>query len=105
MPPRDPYPGTVDNLTELLLRAVSIGVLIVEAWAVVDSVRRPTATYVAAGKLTKPAWVGITVLALVTNLYFGIFGLFGLAGIIASVVYLVDVRPAIKEVQGGGDRW
>ncbi|HEX5497133.1 MAG TPA: DUF2516 family protein [Mycobacteriales bacterium] len=96
----------MDSLTELLLRAVYVGVLIVEAWAVVDCVRRPTASYVAAGKLTKPAWLAITVLALATSLlHLSIFNLFGLAGIIAAVVYLVDVRPAIKEVQGGGDRW
>ncbi|HEY9474944.1 MAG TPA: DUF2516 family protein [Mycobacteriales bacterium] len=100
-----PYPGTVDFLTELLLRAVYVGVLIAEACALVDCVRRPTATFVAAGKLTKPAWVAITAVALVSSLYFGIFGLLGLAGIIAAVVYLVDVRPAIKEVQGGGNRW
>lgn len=95
----------MDSLTELLLRAIYFGVLVVEAWAVIDCGIRPTAGYVAAGKLTKPAWLAITVLALVTTLYFGPIGFFGLAGIVAAVVYLVDVRPAVKEVQGGGDRW
>jgi hypothetical protein len=95
----------VDALSELLLRGIFFAVLIIEAWALVDCVTRPTAAYVAAGKLTKPAWLAITALALVTTWYFGLFGIFGLAGIIACIVYLVDVRPAVREVQGGGSRW
>lgn len=95
----------MSSLTDLLLRGVYFGVLIVEAWALVDCALRPTGAYVAAGKLTKPAWLAITALALVTSMYFGIFGIFGLAGIIACIVYLVDVRPAVREIQGGGSRW
>ena len=88
-----------------LLAILNIGLLVITAWAAIDAATRPAAAFVAAGKLTKPAWVAITVLALVTSMYFGIFGMLGLAGIIASIVYLVDVRPAVREVQGGGSRW
>jgi hypothetical protein len=24
---------------------------------------------------------------------------------VASIVYLVDVRPAVRQIQGGGDCW
>ena len=33
------------------------------------------------------------------------FSIFGIVATVASIVYLVDVRPAVKEIQGGGSRW
>lgn len=76
------------------------------AWALIDCVTRPTQAFVAAGKLTKPVWLAITAGALLLLWAFGPFGLLGLglASIVAAIVYLVDVRPALREAQGGG-RW
>ena len=79
--------------------------LVVEVWAFVDAIRRPAPAFPAAGKLTKPAWLAITAIALAVGLLFGPLGILGLAGIVASIVYLVDVRPAVRQIQGGGDRW
>jgi hypothetical protein len=31
--------------------------------------------------------------------------LFWLAGVVAVSVYIVDVKPAVVGVQGGGQRW
>jgi hypothetical protein len=31
--------------------------------------------------------------------------LFWLAGLVAVLVYIVDVKPAVVGVQGGGQRW
>jgi hypothetical protein len=32
-------------------------------------------------------------------------GLFWLAALVAVLVYIVDVKPAVVRVQGGGQRW
>ena len=93
------------GLSNALLSAISVAVLVLHAWALVDCVTRPANAFEAAGKLTKPAWLAITGIALALGLLFNPLGLFGLAAIIASIVYLVDVRPAVKEIQGGGNRW
>ena len=93
------------GLSNALLSAISVAVLILHAWALVDCVTRPANAFEAAGKLTKPAWLAITGIALALGLLFNPLGLFGLAAIVASIVYLVDVRPAVKEIQGGGNRW
>ncbi|MGI9092395.1 MAG: DUF2516 family protein [Mycobacteriales bacterium] len=90
--------------THALLAVVGYGCLGLELWAIVDCVVRPTAGFVAAGKLTKPAWLAITIIAAFVTYLFGVLG-FGIAGVIAAIVYLVDVRPAVREVQGGGNRW
>jgi uncharacterized membrane protein YfcA len=99
------YPGGVFGLNNALLSILSLVIVVLQAWALVDCVRRPAKAFEAAGKLTKPAWLAITAIALVVGLLFGPLGILGLAGIVASIVYMVDVRPAVREVQGGGNRW
>jgi hypothetical protein len=74
-------------------------------WALVDAVIRPATGYVAAGKLTKPAWVAITALAAVVLFSQGPMTFLGLPAVIAGVVYLVDVRPAVRGVQRGNGSW
>ncbi len=75
------------------------------AWALVDAVARPATGYVAAGKLTKPARVAITALAAVVLFLQGPMSFLGLPAVIAGVVYLVDVRPAVRGVQRGNSSW
>jgi hypothetical protein len=93
------------GLSNGLLTILSLAVLVLQGWALIDCVTRPANGFEAAGKLTKPAWLAITAIALVVGLIFGPLGILGLAGIVASIVYMVDVRPAIREIQGGGNRW
>ncbi len=90
-----------------LLTVVWIGTLALQLWAVADCATRRSDAFTAAGKLSKPAWMGITVLAaLLTGvLRIGPNGLvLVLIGIIASLVYLTDVRPAVREISGPS-RW
>jgi Protein of unknown function (DUF2516) len=89
--------GGVFSLIELACLAVSL-------WALIDCAIRQTAAFPAAGKLTKPAWLAITGGAAFLQWFVAAISVFGIAALVASIVYLVDVRPAVKEVQGGG-RW
>ncbi|WP_091223943.1 DUF2516 family protein [Geodermatophilus siccatus] len=76
------------------------------AWALVDALIRPAAGYVAAGKLTKPGWAAILGLAVLVIVAFqNPLSFLGLPAIIAAVVYLVDVRPAVRGVSRGGSGW
>lgn len=71
-------------------------------WAFVDALTRPAGNFVAMGKLTKPAWLGITGLAaVILFLTKNPIALLGLPAIIAAVVYLVDVRPAVRGLRRG----
>jgi hypothetical protein len=72
-------------------------------------IRRPDA-FAAADRQTKGTWVGITIacaaglaLALVTPL-FEPQSVLWLAALVGTMVYLVDVRPRLREVSGPG-RW
>ncbi len=69
------------------------------AWALLDAVRRPAAAFPAAGKLTKPAWVGITGVSVLLCLWgVQLLGLLGGLIAVAVLVYLLDVRPAVREL-------
>jgi hypothetical protein len=86
----------VENWVQLVLFA---GMAALEIVALVDALLRPKAAYVAADKLTKPAWLLILALALVTCLTFqSPMSMLGLIGVVAAGVYLVDARPALAAV-------
>ena len=75
--------------------------LVIQIYALVDASTCPANAYLAAGKLTKTAWVTILAVALVVVvLMAGWFGPFGLAAIVATIVYFVDVRPALRRTRG-----
>ncbi len=89
------------GLPELLLVVLGIGAFGLKLWALVDACTRPADAYVATGKLTKVAWVAILAVAVLLG-GTDVLGLFGLLGIVAAIVYLVDVRPAVRELRRGG---
>jgi hypothetical protein len=77
------------------------GVLALTVWAFVDALIRPASGFVAAGKLTKPGWAAITGLAALIIFWQGPMSFLGLPAVIAAIVYLVDVRPAVKGLRRG----
>jgi hypothetical protein len=83
-----------------LFTVLYYGALGLAVWALADALYRPAAYFPAAGKLTKPAWAGITGVSLVF-IYLFFLQLFGIVAIVASIVYLVDVRPALRGLRPG----
>jgi hypothetical protein len=80
-----------------VLSFVGIALIGIEVFALVDALVRPRPAFVAIGKLTKPIWVAILAVAVV---FTGFLSFLGLAGVIATLVYLLDVRPAIRRATG-----
>jgi hypothetical protein len=76
----------------------------ISVWALVDCAIRRARAFTAVNKLTKLAWLAILIVAGVLNFFFGgdpIRSLIGSAAVIVALVYLFDVRPAVREVSGG----
>ncbi len=94
----------MSSLAGLLLFVLNLGILVLVVWALVDAVTRPPAAFVAAGKQTKQIWLAILGVSLVVCLLgLGRFlGLFGAVVAVAAIVYLVDVRPAVRGMRPGG---
>lgn len=115
------------HLDTYVLFVIGIVAAPVAAYAFTHALRQRSDAFTAVGKLTKNAWLGITgaatffmlVIPLLTALSSGSLAglissfqgpgssmtLFWLAGVVAVMVYLVDVKPAVVGVQGGGSRW
>jgi hypothetical protein len=87
----------VFELEYTVMNFVSLALLVVKLWALVDAVLRPAEAYPAADKLTKTAWLWILGLAFVADVVLGSLMLM-LVGAIAAFVYLLDVRPALVAV-------
>lgn len=81
---------------ESYLTLVMIFVLLaITIFAFINSLLYSAESYVAAGKLTKPAWNIILGLAVVLQLIPAGLFIVRIALIIAALVYMVDVRPAL----------
>ncbi|MEP6851566.1 MAG: DUF2516 family protein [bacterium] len=95
----------VDDIESAIYMVLFWSLLVVRVWALADSLVRKSAAFPAAGKLTKPAWVALTAFSLVISaLLQSPLSLISLALLVVSLVYLADVRPAVREVSGGS-RW
>ncbi|WP_280696624.1 DUF2516 family protein [Kitasatospora sp. GP82] len=72
-------------------------------FAFVDAATRREDAYRAADKKTKQFWLIILGIALALDLLLGgsVFALLSLVGLVAAIVYMVDVRPAIRQLTGG----
>jgi len=84
------------------LTLVDLVLLGLAGWALVDAAVRPTAAFPAAGKLTKPVWLGILAVCAIALLLQGLLSLLGSAAAVGCIVYLVDVRPAVRGMRPGG---
>ncbi len=74
-----------------------------QAWAVIDAVSHRPDAYLAADKLTKTTWLIILGIALAAHmLIWDPISFLNLIGAVAAIVYLVDVRPALRSVTGRG---
>jgi Protein of unknown function (DUF2516) len=89
--------------------ALALAAFVVEMWAVIDAITRPKASFVAAGKQTKPLWlvilgvsaaIGLGYAAYVRNL--SVIQILPVAAFVAAAVYLTDVRPKVKQMGSGG---
>jgi hypothetical protein len=91
------------NYTPLTIFFLALGLVafVVEAWAFVDAITRPSQAFVAAGKQTKQLWLIILGVAAVVGLAFAIIGvgptsILPVAAFVAAAVYLADVRPKVR---------
>ncbi len=86
-----------------LTLVVLVVLLAIKGFAFVNAMTYSSEAYEAAGKLTKPAWCAITGLGFAAQLVFiaSPLGILNLVATIASLVYLADVRPALREVTSG----
>ena len=77
-----------------------LALMAVKVFAFVDAASRRKDAFVAADKMTKPAWLLILGLAVVVSLVLSRspLGLLSIVGTVAAFVYILDARPALASV-------
>jgi Protein of unknown function (DUF2516) len=81
--------------------AIWVILFAVKLFALCDAAFRPNQLFVAAEKQTKIIWIAMLSVAMLFHI-FGTtnqFGLWGLIGAVPALVYLADVRPALRSMQ------
>jgi hypothetical protein len=96
------YVAVVGYLNLLIL----IFSLIVQAVALIHCLTQRGDGFQAIGTLPKGAWAAILGICIILTLLVsqGV-GIFGLIGIAAALVYLLDVRPGLKDLSDGKGFW
>lgn len=95
----------LDSAQAVVFLVLGLGAFIVQVVALVDCIRRRPDAFVAAGKMTKQRWLiilGIAVAIGFISFNGNALGFLNLIAFVAAAVYLVDVRPALRQVQGRG---
>jgi hypothetical protein len=96
------YTDVVFYINSLLL----VLSLIVQAVALIHCLTQRGDGFQAIGTLPKGAWAAILVVCIIlTFLVSGAIGIFSLIGIAAALIYLLDVRPGLKDLTDGKGFW
>lgn len=89
-------------LANWILIIVGYPAILVGLYAFVHALLQRADAFTAADKLTKPAWLGITGAAtVVLFLSRTPYSLLWIAGLVAALVYIVDVKPKVTDIQKG----
>ena len=87
----------VFQIQNAFMLVLTLALFVFQAWAFIDAVARRPDAFVAADKLTKPAWLIILGLALAAHmLIWSPLSFLNLIGAVAAIVYVVDARPAMR---------
>jgi hypothetical protein len=93
-------------LAQWILIIVGWPAILVGLFAFIHAAFQRADAFTAADKLTKPAWLGITGGATLLLLLCRTPDTFlWIVGVVAALVYIVDVKPKVTEVQRGSSSW
>jgi hypothetical protein len=81
--------------------------LIIELFAFVNCLTQRADAFQVVGRIPKGGWIAMTLGAVLVTLLFGsIQGSFiGLLAVVVAAVYLLDVRPALRDATDGRGSW
>ncbi len=80
--------------------------LCIEVFAFVNCLIQKSENFAAIGTLSKGAWLALTGgAALVTLFSLRALGLLGLIAITIAAIYILDIRPALRDAVDGAGPW
>ena len=96
----------VDDVTRSINIALLVVCLVIEAFAFVNCLTQRSDAFGAIGTLSKGIWLALTGGALVISLLtLSTISIFGFIAITVAAIYLLDVRPALRDAADGHNSW
>lgn len=94
----------VDEITGTIGLVILVLSLALEVWAFVHCALQRSDAFVALGTLSKGIWLLlIGGMVLLSFFFFILNSLFGLIALIAALVYLLDIRPGLRDLLRGNN--
>lgn len=93
----------VGSVQSFILLLLGIGGLALTGFAFFDALKRQSRLFPHAGRFSKNVWLGIlgVALALAIVSVFNPLFLLNVVGVIAAAIYLADLRPKLRQLEGG----
>ncbi|WP_179646383.1 DUF2516 family protein [Spinactinospora alkalitolerans] len=95
----------------LLWKVIYLAIFVTTLYALVEAARTPAQAFPAMDKQTKGLWVGLLGVGALLSLsaVFGYGAFLTILSLVAALIYLLDVRPAVRSIGRPGDgpygRW
>lgn len=89
-------PAAITDIQGGITWALLLGGLVLAGFAFFDAVRSPAQAFTVAGKQTKNVWLAILGISLAVIFAFPLL-IAKVVGVVAAAVYMVDVRPAVRQ--------
>jgi hypothetical protein len=91
--------------TDWVERILLLIVLVIEIVAFVNCLMQRAEAFPVVGSIPKGGWLALTGGAVVFTALLGVVSIFGMIAIAAALVYLLDVRPALRDAVDGHGSW
>jgi Protein of unknown function (DUF2516) len=85
--------------------ALMIGALVIELVAFVHCLLQRAEAFAAIGTFSKGIWLLLTGASVVVTLFSPVLLILGLIAITVAAIYLLDVRPALRDAVDGHGPW
>ncbi len=98
-------PDFADPIMAWILIVLWLAAMVVEFVAFVNCLVQRTEAFPVVGSIPKGGWVGLTLGAFIFTALLGRFTTLGLMSVAASLIYLLDTRPALRDAVDGHGSW
>lgn len=99
-------PNFVDPVARVVIYAITLVSLIVEVWAFASCLMQRPEAFTVVGRIPKGGWLAMTGGAILVTLMFGSFrSILGMIAIVVALIYLLDLRPALRDAVDGHGNW
>jgi hypothetical protein len=98
-----------DDVTRFVSLALLVVFLVIEIVAFVNCLTQRSDAFPVVGSVSKPGWLAIlggsVLLTLICGFPGSFVSIFGFAAITAAAIYMLDVRPALRDATDGTGNW